>query len=307
MLAVAPADLFVYATSDTMAVEQVNGMCNEAKSSKDSSTMESNDENVIDDGKISTEIANLLGYQFKEEDTYCLIFGEELSHYRVTLSSEKSEDELQEYSDNVQSVKEVKLEDNNVVDITNTVGQKEQTVNANDEENTEEIVEQEKIEEEQQQVAVVEVEQSKIETTITMIDQSEALIEISEPEKDYTGAVVTLSAEDRSLLEHLVMGEAGGEGIVGAALVAQAIRDTMIYKGFNTVAEVRNALSYSGDISKEPNQDTLDAVKYIFDEGGIVVKHKIFYFYAPRWCSSSWHESQHFIIEYGGHKFFSTN
>ena len=137
-------------------------------------------------------------------------------------------------------------------------------------------------------------------------DQSKALIDIAEPDETYTGTIVKLGNTDRKLLENLVMGEAGCEGFNGAALVAQAIRDAITYKGFSTVAKVREALKYSGNINNVPNDDTLNAVSYIFDNGGCAVKHKIFYFYAFHRIKSKWHESQKFIIEVGNHRFFSS-
>ena len=41
-------------------------------------------------------------------------------------------------------------------------------------------------------------------------------------------------------------------------------------------------------------------------EGGYAVRHKVFYFYAYKWCKSSWHETQPFVIQYGGHRFFAS-
>ena len=132
--------------------------------------------------------------------------------------------------------------------------------------------------------------------------QGEALIEISEPELDYNP--VPISVEDRSLLEGLVMGESSGEGFEGAALVAQCIRDTMVEDNdFNTLSIKRNHGYYAGT-GKEPSDDVKRAVAFIFDDGGYVVRHKIKYFYAPNVCSSPFHESQDFVIEYGGHRFF---
>ncbi len=142
---------------------------------------------------------------------------------------------------------------------------------------------------------------------VSDVDQSDALLEIEEPDENYNGVIIELDAKDRDLLEHLVMGEAGSEGYEGACLVAQAIRDAIVYKGFKSVAEVRKGMKYSGSIKKEPNEDVLNACKFIFDEGGCVVKHRILYFYAPKYCSGKWHNTQHFIIEYGGHRFFDSN
>lgn len=166
-------------------------------------------------------------------------------------------------------------------------------------------VEESAQEESKSELRTLEEEVQPEESQIVMVDQSSALLEIAEPDESYTGAIVTLTDEDRYILERLVMGESGGEGFEGAALVAQCIRDTMVYDGIGSVEEVRNAYKYSGKLIYEPNQNVLDAVRYIFDEGGVAVKHRVQFFYAPKLCNGTWHETQHFIIEHGGHKFFA--
>ena len=125
-------------------------------------------------------------------------------------------------------------------------------------------------------------------------------------DENYISKPLKVTGKDRDILERLVMGEAGGEGFEGAVLVAQTIRDTMIYKGYNSVESVRKALKYSGSLKRAPNDDVLRAVEYVFDQGGMGVQHKLIYFYAPKMVSSSFHESQKFIVQYGGHKFFSS-
>ena len=130
------------------------------------------------------------------------------------------------------------------------------------------------------------------------------LLDISNPDPNYTGKAIKITGADRDMLERLVMGEAGGQGFEGAALVAQCIRDMYILGGYNDINTLRINCKYSGSIKKEPNQDVLDAVSYIFDQGGYVVKHRILYFYAPKYVYSGWHESQNNIINHGGHKFF---
>ena len=137
-------------------------------------------------------------------------------------------------------------------------------------------------------------------------DDTDALISGRYYDENYNHPAMNISSSDRYILEHLVMGEAGGSDFLGCALVAQCIRDTMVYRGYSTVEEVRTSLKYSGSLKREPNQDVLDAVSYIFDDGGVAVNHKIFYFYAPDLVSSRFHESQKLIVEYGGHRYFST-
>ena len=175
--------------------------------------------------------------------------------------------------------------------------------------NGEEIVNQVNPEEEQQ---VDETSEEEEVADITEVDEStyyiprDALLAGNDYDENYKHPVVSLSANDRYILEHLVMGEAGGQGFEGCALVAQCIRDAMVYRGYESVEAVRTGLKYSGSLKREPNQDVLDAVSYIFDNGGIAVHHKIIYFYSPSMVSSKFHESQQLIIEYGGHRYFST-
>ena len=130
------------------------------------------------------------------------------------------------------------------------------------------------------------------------------LLDIANPDKKYVGYSIELTDYDRDILERLVMGEAGGEGYIGCCLVAQAIRDTMITDGYKSVDALRRSMGYYGSVYTTPNKDALNAVKFIFDEGGAAVQHNIIYFYAPAICVSGFHESQEFVVDYNGHRFF---
>ena len=266
--------------------------------------------NIIDkEGDVPTEVANKLGCDVTEENTYHLIFGEELASYGIILKSDKSKDELKNYEDNVAAIKVVKLTNTDTIDISNSVLSSDNKQVASEEKTGNQsrlLVDM--VEDTLNEVEKDNQKRSKKAKAVitTNVDQTDALLSISCADENYRGAIVELTPEDRDILERLVMGEAGGEGYEGAALVAQAIRDTMVYKGFGSVEEVRKACGYSGSLKREPNQDTLNAVRYVFDEGGIVVKHHIFYFYAHKSITSKFHESQKFIIEHGGHRFFST-
>ena len=48
-----------------------------------------------------------------------------------------------------------------------------------------------------------------------------------------------------------------------------------------------------------------DAVAAVFDRGETVVDEPILYFYNPALVTSDFHESQIFVIEEGGHRFFA--
>ena len=133
---------------------------------------------------------------------------------------------------------------------------------------------------------------------------SKYLLDIANPDESYVGYSITLTDYDRDILERLVMGEAGGEGFIGCCLVAQAIRDTMIADGYKSVDSLRKSMGYYGSLYNTPNQDALNAVKFIFDEGGAAVQHSIIYFYAPAICVSGFHESQEFVVAHNSHRFF---
>lgn len=143
-----------------------------------------------------------------------------------------------------------------------------------------------------------------VDLTDDQLEYINKCIEQGEKQKDYEGQKVKLTAYNRELVENLVFGEAGGEGFVGAALVAQAIRDTMIMTDTYDTAKIIKAFAYSGHTNDGSSETVKQAVAYIFDQGGYAVKHRLVYFYAPALCHSSFHETQDFVIRWKGHKFF---
>ena len=68
-------------------------------------------------------------------------------------------------------------------------------------------------------------------------------------------------------------------------------------------SEVRIEYKYSG-WNENPTESVKEAVAAVFDRGETVVDDPILYFYAPKYTESRWHESQDFVIEVGGHRFF---
>lgn len=138
----------------------------------------------------------------------------------------------------------------------------------------------------------------------TVSTNSKYLLDISNPDTNYVSYSITLTEYDRDILQRLVMGEAGGEGFIGCCLVAQAIRDTMIADGYKSVEAVRTSMGYQASLYNTPNQDAIDAVNFIFDQGGAAVQHSIIYFYAPALCTSGFHESQEFVVAHNSHRFF---
>lgn len=134
------------------------------------------------------------------------------------------------------------------------------------------------------------------------IYDGKVLVNCVSPDPNYRGQALNLTGENRENFYRLVMGEAGDEGYEGAALVAQALRDTMVMVGDTNTLSIKSRFKYSGRL-KTPNQTVRDAVDYILN-GGSAVQHRVIYFYAPRICNSGFHESQNFVIEWGGHRFF---
>ena len=129
----------------------------------------------------------------------------------------------------------------------------------------------------------------------------ETLLDIANPDYSYSPSYVSLSSYDRAKLERLVMGEAGTMGFTGCALVAQSIRDSMNRSNTNSIDQIISEYQYFGDTNIEPNADVLAAVSFIFDQNGAAVQHRVLCFYIG---SSAWHETQNFIVEIGGVRFF---
>ena len=119
----------------------------------------------------------------------------------------------------------------------------------------------------------------------------------------YAGGL-SLSSYDRAKLERLVMGEAGSTGYYGASLVAQCIRDAMVRSNTTSIDEIICDYGYYGSTGTEPNSAVKDAVSFIFDQGGSAVDHRIIVFYIGQ---SAWHETQTFVTEYCGMRFFDLN
>ena len=100
------------------------------------------------------------------------------------------------------------------------------------------------------------------------------------------------------------MGEAGSMGYLGCALVAQSIRDAMNRSNTSSIDQIISQYQYFGSTAIEPNSDVKSAVSFIFDSNGSAVQHRVICFYIG---SSAWHETQTFITEVGGVRFFDLN
>lgn len=123
-------------------------------------------------------------------------------------------------------------------------------------------------------------------------------VEPTEPAVRYT-----LTDAERDVVERVVMAEAGGESFEGQMLVAQCILNAAEKRGVDPSEAV---VLYSYTKSRpDPTQRVKDAVAAVFDRGETVVDEPIIYFYNPALVTSDFHESQIFVIEEGGHRFFA--
>lgn len=114
-----------------------------------------------------------------------------------------------------------------------------------------------------------------------------------------------LSESERRIAECIVQGEAGGEDLTGKMLVAQCLVNACIESNIQP-SVARKQLKYAG-WKENVSDETRQAVREVFDNGYQVVSEPILYFYAPKLCTSKWHETQDFVIEHGCHRFFARN
>lgn len=153
------------------------------------------------------------------------------------------------------------------------------------------------------------VEETEVVTEPTIEETIENVVEQTEPEKENDEPIVKdeptfyLSDYERRVVECMVMGESGNQPYDGQVLVAQCILNACLKDGLQPL-EVRTRYKYSG-WHNNPSDSVKEAVSAVFDDGYKVTDEFILYFYAPKYCNSKWHESQRFVIEVGGHRFFA--
>lgn len=116
-------------------------------------------------------------------------------------------------------------------------------------------------------------------------------------------AAETVEPTEPAVRYPLTDAEAGGESFEGQMLVAQCILNAAEKRGVDPSEAV---VLYSYTKSRpDPTQRVKDAVAAVFDRGETVVDEPILYFYNPALVTSDFHESQIFVIEEGGHRFFA--
>ena len=120
-----------------------------------------------------------------------------------------------------------------------------------------------------------------------------------------SGDIIILSPEDRQLIAGIIAGEVDPYDEFGCQLLAQTLRDNWLRCGCSSAAEVQSCCQYDG--YKPFTTDCIEqAISTIFDNGGSVVEGRVYFMYAPALCQSDWHESQRFVVEHGGVRYFGT-
>ena len=122
-------------------------------------------------------------------------------------------------------------------------------------------------------------------------------------EPQVTTVYYKLTAEERDLIERVVMGEAGGEEYIGQQAVAQCILNACELVNARP-AEIIDSLSYTTH-RPEASQSVKDAVSEVFDDGVKILPETAMYFYAPGLVHSEWHETQEYLCTIGCHRFFA--
>ena len=110
-------------------------------------------------------------------------------------------------------------------------------------------------------------------------------------------------------VECVIAGECAYEPYEGKLAVAQCYFDAMLKDGLSAT-EVKSVYGYIGWNENLDRQDpkayneVKNAIMDVFYGGKFVTEKPILFFYAPRWCTSEWHEAQEFEMEIGAHRFF---
>lgn len=113
----------------------------------------------------------------------------------------------------------------------------------------------------------------------------------------------SLSEDERYIVECLVMGESGYMSYELQVLTAQCILNACLESGLQP-SSVMDVYQYYG-WNNNPTESVKSAVKDVFDNGYRLTDEPILFFYAPHLCTSSWHESQRYILTQDGIRFFA--
>lgn len=114
-------------------------------------------------------------------------------------------------------------------------------------------------------------------------------------DSSYKGTTYKLSDSDRDLLERVLSREYGSD-YEGSVLVAQCMRDSLVNKVASSPQNLVSSMYFGAEIPQEKTENAKNAIKYVFDEGGSGLQHRIYVYYDTHGgFTSSWHETQQFV------------
>lgn len=148
--------------------------------------------------------------------------------------------------------------------------------------------------------------QEPTETLPSAINTYESSKDTAEPisavQSVYEPMRYELTEDERITVEQVVAAEAIGEPYDGQMAVAECILNACEKDGIRPL-KVIDKYKYAKS-RKDPTESVKEAVGAVFDRGETITDGQILYFYAPGRTKSNWHESQEFVTEIGGHRFF---
>lgn len=119
-----------------------------------------------------------------------------------------------------------------------------------------------------------------------------------------------LSDDERFVVESIVTGEAGSENYDGKWAVATCIYNACLRDGIQP-SQVRTQYQYSGwnttwrTDHPEKFKEVQEVVTRVFDNGELITDKQILWFYAPKYCKGTWHNTQQYVNTWGTQKFYA--
>lgn len=119
-----------------------------------------------------------------------------------------------------------------------------------------------------------------------------------------------LSDYERQVLINIVSGEAGYDGYESQWAVATCLYNACKRDGLQP-SQVRKRYQYSGwktnlkSESPKAYNNVVKAVSTVFDDGYRITNEPILWFYAPKYCRGTFHNTQKYVGTWGTQKFYA--
>ena len=119
-----------------------------------------------------------------------------------------------------------------------------------------------------------------------------------------------LSDSERQVLINIVSGEAGYDGYESQWAVATCLYNACKRDGLQP-SQVRKRYQYSGwktnlkSESSKAYNNVVKAVSAVFDDGYRITNEPILWFYAPKYCRGTFHNTQKYVGTWGTQKFYA--